>query len=330
MWDKLSMQQKADYIKLAVQNGVTSLSSIREVYNSYAKGGIVNKLADGGETGLSSLIPWDWFYTEYETPTLKEAIEAAYNDDKKGETIVWNGSRYKALLNEQDEATYKGKRFTRVRPNDSRTQESSTNMENNIINRQKSMHKAAQQKGYDSSSYFIPYIYDKEIKIPGVGRVSSNFLDSIAVNAQRAGVPLEEAIGLAIAETKLGAIPNYSIKAVKDAYREKYERDMTKEQVQATERKAHNSSVARNFGGIYPQFLVNDHEWFQRGWQDSPRYRERLESIKSPLEHAFTLYKLGLYNTGSSAHSGEVKKAGKDAMKTRVVKDWYKEYRKNQ
>lgn len=39
MWDKLSMAEKAKYIRLGVQNGITSLNDIKEVYNTYADGG---------------------------------------------------------------------------------------------------------------------------------------------------------------------------------------------------------------------------------------------------------------------------------------------------
>ena len=38
-WDKLSMADRAKYIKLAVENGVTELAEIRNTYNSYAEGG---------------------------------------------------------------------------------------------------------------------------------------------------------------------------------------------------------------------------------------------------------------------------------------------------
>lgn len=39
MWDKLSMGDKAQYIKLGVQNGINSLDDIKEVYNKYYDGG---------------------------------------------------------------------------------------------------------------------------------------------------------------------------------------------------------------------------------------------------------------------------------------------------
>lgn len=38
-WNDLSMAERASYIKLAVENGVTDLSQIRDTYNKYAEGG---------------------------------------------------------------------------------------------------------------------------------------------------------------------------------------------------------------------------------------------------------------------------------------------------
>lgn len=40
-WDKLSMADRANYIKLAVENGITDLSHIRATYDSYAEGGYI-------------------------------------------------------------------------------------------------------------------------------------------------------------------------------------------------------------------------------------------------------------------------------------------------
>lgn len=41
-WDKLSMADRAKYIKLAVENGITELAEIRNTYNSYAEGGFTS------------------------------------------------------------------------------------------------------------------------------------------------------------------------------------------------------------------------------------------------------------------------------------------------
>lgn len=39
MWNKLSMRDKANYIRLAVKNNITSLKDIQNIYNKYAEGG---------------------------------------------------------------------------------------------------------------------------------------------------------------------------------------------------------------------------------------------------------------------------------------------------
>ena len=39
MWNKLSMTERAKYINLGVQNGITDINIIRDSYNSYAEGG---------------------------------------------------------------------------------------------------------------------------------------------------------------------------------------------------------------------------------------------------------------------------------------------------
>lgn len=45
-WNKLSMADRAKYIQLGVQNGITSISSIRKAYNSYAMGGDINNTSE--------------------------------------------------------------------------------------------------------------------------------------------------------------------------------------------------------------------------------------------------------------------------------------------
>lgn len=48
IWDNLSMTERAQYIKLGVDNGCTNLKNIREAYNSYKK----NKFILGGPMPL--------------------------------------------------------------------------------------------------------------------------------------------------------------------------------------------------------------------------------------------------------------------------------------
>lgn len=40
-WSKLSMPERAKYIRLGVENGIADINSIRKIYNEYAKGGYI-------------------------------------------------------------------------------------------------------------------------------------------------------------------------------------------------------------------------------------------------------------------------------------------------
>ena len=42
-WNNLSMKERASYIRMGVENGITDLDTIREVYNKFAEGGPVKK-----------------------------------------------------------------------------------------------------------------------------------------------------------------------------------------------------------------------------------------------------------------------------------------------
>lgn len=214
------------------------------------------------------------------------------------------------------------KKIVRVRDNDSPTKRESENIENSIANVHKRLVKTADSKGHSSDAYYIPYV--NEIRIPGVGRTAVSILDSIAVNARRAGISMEEAYGLAAEETVLGATPNISTDAYIKNYTKKHGKRPTEEEIKAQERRTLNTSYARNYGGIYPQFLINNHEWASRGWEESPKYKDKLKNIKSPLEHGFVLFDMELYNRGDSNHYNKVVEKGKKVMATPEFQEYMK------
>lgn len=83
-WDKLSMAERAKYIKLGVQNGVTNLNSIREVYNSYADGGYIGDESNPIELEEVVVTPAPWqidFHRNFGNKEIRKAIleQAAYN-----------------------------------------------------------------------------------------------------------------------------------------------------------------------------------------------------------------------------------------------------------
>ena len=194
-------------------------------------------------------------------------------------------------------------RFSRVKQNDSPTKEVSGGYED-YVNKTISKHGSLP----NSKKYYIPYLYDKEIKVRGAGRMSSNMLDSIAVNANKAKIPFNEALGLAIQETHGGAMPTIAVPA-----------GMDKDKVRAH----FNMSYARNYGGIPAEYLINDYEYHNKGYKGSKN--NDLTNIESPLQHGFTMYKRGLYNPGDKNHSNDVRAAGNKAMSSPDVQKWIQE-----
>lgn len=194
-------------------------------------------------------------------------------------------------------------RFSRVKQNDSPTKEISSGYED-YVNKTISKHGSLP----NSKKYYIPYLYDKEIKVRGAGRMSSNMLDSIAVNANKAKIPFNEALGLAIQETHGGAMPTIAVPA-----------GMDKDKVRAH----FNMSYARNYGGIPAEYLINDYEYHNKGYKGSKN--NDLTNIESPLQHGFTMYKRGLYNPGDKNHSNDVRTAGNKAVSSPDVQKWIQE-----
>ena len=194
-------------------------------------------------------------------------------------------------------------RFSRVKQNDSPTKEISSGYED-YVNKTISKHGSLS----NSKKYYIPYLYDKEIKVRGAGRMSSNMLDSISVNANKAKIPFNEALGLAIQETHGGAMPTIAVPA-----------GMDKDKVRAH----FNMSYARNYGGIPAEYLINDYEYHNKGYKGSKN--NDLTNIESPLQHGFTMYKRGLYNPGDKNHSNDVRAAGNKAVSSPDVQKWIQE-----
>lgn len=57
MWNDLSMKEKAAMMKVAIQNGITNLDSIREEYNKFAMGGPEDFTIDWSKQKASSFVP---------------------------------------------------------------------------------------------------------------------------------------------------------------------------------------------------------------------------------------------------------------------------------
>ena len=157
--------------------------------------------------------------------------------------------------------------------------------------------------------YAIPYIEDLEVIIPGVGRTTTNALDSLAKYAYEAQIPLEEALGLAAQETAFGATPLGNYKNVpKNATEEE------RKKILEYNRALGNSSYFRNYGSIPAENMVRD---FRYNIVEDPISRDI-----PPLLHAFNYWKDGDYNRGDKNHTSDVIEKGRAVMNTKPVQEW--------
>lgn len=167
------------------------------------------------------------------------------------------------------------------------------------------------------TSYPVPFIDEKRITLTNAGRatgavLSTNLLDSIADNADRAGLPLQTALGLAVKESTLGNPTD--------------------------DRSAWNlsSGIRRTFNNKYPGTEQHINYWgdalneredvinYHKGHQsDDPA-----SGHKSVLQEAFEFYKQhpDKYNTGQKDYQTSVDKSGAEVMQSPEIKRWKNAY----
>ena len=57
-WNNLNMKQRAELMKIYLQNGITSLSEMKDHYNEYAAGSHIYQTGGEEEGGLTLLKPY--------------------------------------------------------------------------------------------------------------------------------------------------------------------------------------------------------------------------------------------------------------------------------
>lgn len=213
-----------------------------------------------------------------------DQVKESYNSGRLDKVIA---TRYQVANPEE----------ARVRANDSPTKETSEEYEARM---NKSVYHGANYVA-PNMPYAIPYLVEKEIKVPGVGRVSTNALDSLAKYAAITDLPLSDALGLAAQETAFGALPlmNYT------------------DDDSVDNRALGNSSYFRNYGEIPAENFVRDFRYNSKKPGDKP-----IDRSVPPLQHAFEYFKKGNYNRGDKNHTSDVKAKGREVMKTKAIQDW--------
>lgn len=251
---------------------------------------------------------WPTSYEKLPDPIRKIVQNAAtkYNYAYDDIAELYNSGKMNAPLS----AVYQYAPSGRVRDNDvAATKEASEDLEKNMNIYMYNVYPKSHGQASPNMAYAIPYIESEEIRVPGVGRVPKNALDSLAKYAAKVKIPLYEAVGLAAQETALGAIPIYNYKAIpKNATEEE------KQKVRDYNRALGNSSYFRNYGIIPAEHLVRDFRY-----NNYP-----IDRSIPPLEHAFTYWKEGNYNRGDRNHTRDVRAKGRKVMSSDIIKEWVK------
>jgi hypothetical protein len=278
-------------------------NNVKKALTSVKKyGGKLNKFETGGPTENTKIdTNWKSDYKDlpqgYKQAVLKIVTDLNLNSEDA--ESLYNSGKLKAVI----EAKYQNTPSGRVRQNDSPTSTESSNLEKKM---NKMLYNST-DRVLPNMKYAIPYIKELEVKVPGVGRTTTNALDSLAKYAVQAQIPLSEALGLSAQETAFGALPQYN-------YVEIVGTEEEKQKARDFNRALGNSSYFRNYGIIPAENFVRD---FRYNIVEDPIDRD-----VPPLLHAFNYWKKGNYNRGDSDHTKDVKAKGEAVMKTKVIQDW--------
>ena len=102
-WDKLSMQEKAQLIKLSVGNGVSSLKQIRDTYNLYSSGGNLTHKYDGNTEETS--------YIETTSTPTKEQYITQQLDSIRNDALERSRNKTQDETTEVNEAKVYGSKY---------------------------------------------------------------------------------------------------------------------------------------------------------------------------------------------------------------------------
>lgn len=348
-WDKLSMKEKADYIKVGVKNGLTNIDDISNAYNNFADGGAINNKTDQ-ETSIQS----NNYKVQFpQSPSSIPTWKSLYNRDKRRSSAPYSLEYIQEVENRVDTQPtnykdYKDRNnalaeykniygvFPIVEEDNLEFVDhySKTPAESYIQER-------AIQEEFNAlelaDKYSIPYDKNKEFKLQ-VGKdkgikVSMPLLDSLAKYGAQANLPIEEALGLSSTETGLGYYQPYTYESIIPTLEDG-------EGYYSTNGKISPAGVINYETAFYRNnpFSRSLGELKRKNASEKEMEREaiRLDKLQykgpkdeNPLKAGFLFYKSGNYNPGEISHSSKVRKNGEILMTDPTIKKWWREKGKN-
>lgn len=186
----------------------------------------------------------------------------------------------------------------------------------------------------------IPFIEEKAITLSNAGkdtgvRLSTNMLDSIAKYADKANIPLQDALGLVGQESTFGKgyfLDQHPITPSVLVSDWSYSDDLL--QVDRTENPyvgLMRAAQQKHDSGGYDKsgrFIIYNPDYIKAlrgGLPFADKEAKRLRTDIPVLEHAFKKFKSGKYNPGDPNHTQMVKDRGEALMQSPQIQKWIKE-----
>ena len=186
----------------------------------------------------------------------------------------------------------------------------------------------------------IPFIEEKAIRLSNAGkdtgvRLSTNMLDSIAKYADKADIPLQDALGLAGQESTFGKgyfLDQHPITPSVLVSDWNYSDDLLSADrtenpyigLMRTAQRKYDSGGYDESG----RFMIYNPDYIkalQGGLPFADKEAKRLRTDIPVLEHAFKKFKSGKYNPGDPNHTQMVKDRGEALMQSPEIQKWINE-----
>lgn len=289
-WNDLSMADRAKYIKLSVNNGITSLNDIREVYNRYDKGG--NLYDKGGPVYNADKKRW------YNYKGEELAVGHGYWSDGAKKYVMYGTDGSVTKYDPIDWA--KKKRDDIVRTRKRLEQQYAIPVDNRVAITQNNKGNNNKDRG---------------------ALVSQNQVDSILKYANKTEVPKYEALGLYAQESILSNADSrgpgmfYGKKLPGGKWQPEYiesKKNMISPVLMGSAWSYINDNPYNDY--ITTLEKIKNPEERKAKALAGRRYLEKqakkFDINISPLEYSLKLYKSGKYNTGDKNHTLDVRTRG--------------------
>lgn len=309
-WNKLSMKDKAKYIKLALDSGITNLQTIRDTYNRFDKGGSLNVEQTKYDLGLPAVS------TQDNPIEYNELDEIRKSELESLRTLQWYEDIEKRMMNKRREIAKKydipfipEKEITLTNAGSMTGSKISTNLLDSI------------------------YKYSKEANLPLQEAIGLPAQETTFGKYERRG---GRALLLKTPNTRPDLITSdwhYAENSPFEYYNKKI-LNVSSPEIRRAERgylDYYNNTPTDQYNQEYANLLYNRYidakykaksDYIKKYREDIIK-EEQSQTLEPPLLHAFNYYKTGNYNKKQKDHRQRVLNKGAEVMQSPEFQKWY-------